>query len=234
MPREMALAGVTAEELQKAPQAQPPRTPRQKWENFWYHYKWITIAALAAVVIVAMLVGDFLRKNPADYTLVVATEQAYFSAELEPLRSMVAQYGRDLDGDGEVEVQIVTCHLGSGGTRENQLANFQSLQMHLASGDMLLFAFEPEYYTWVKETMESKGHDFFTPLELVAPGIGEDGRYWNWADDPRVAEATVALPKDLFFAVRRAIGTAAEREEEHGQCMALLTAFVTDTAPQTE
>ncbi len=221
MAREMALAGVSAEELQPSPQAQPPRTPREKLANFWYHYKWVVIACLCGAVLLAVLIGELVKKNPADYTLVLATEQGYFASELKPLQTMLEAYAEDLDGDGEVEVQIITCQMNGGGTREGQLASFQNLQLHLASGDALLFVFEPQYYTWFKETMSDKDYEFFTPLPTMA-GVGEDGRHWVWTPPAPENDAMTGLPEKLYFGVRMATGTAKGRTEEHAACMALL------------
>ena len=56
MSREWVLAGVSEEELQPPPPPEQPKTPKGKWENYWYHYKWHTIGALAALVVVMMIV----------------------------------------------------------------------------------------------------------------------------------------------------------------------------------
>lgn len=231
MAREMALAGVNPEELRPSNQAPQPLSPKQKWENFWYHYKWVVIACVCGALLVVFFAVEMLQKNPPDYTVVLAADRGYLSGELEPLRQMLVQYGQDIDGDSEVEVKIISHQLGGNGTRESQLANFQALQMHLASGDVLLFAFEPMYYTWMKETMEEKGYEFFTPLPTDIVGVGEDGCHWCWSKAPEADISTAnPLPETLYFGVRLATGSAADRTEEHAQCMELLTAMMQQQA----
>ena len=230
MARERYLVGVPARELQPTPPP-PPDTPRSRWENFWYYHKWKLLGVLFALVVAGVLLAQLLGKNTPDYTLLLVTKQGYFNAELAPLEQLLERYGQDLDGDGRVEVQIITCRLGESTDRQTQLANFQSLQVHLATGDVMLFAFEPEYYDWFMSEMEEKEHHFLASLPAVSDGVQEDGCSWNWANDPRVADnaAFDALPRQLCFGVRAPTGTAQKRTEEYEQCMALLEALITDT-----
>lgn len=237
MAREMLLAGVAPEELQPEQPAQPPRSPWQKWENFWYHYKWIVLGCLFVAAVIAVLAVQCARKDPPDYTLLLASERGYLDSELAPLKELLESCGEDVDGDGKVEVQIITCQLGENISREMQLANYQSLQAHLATGDVMLFAFEPAYYEWLMGVTDGKEHSFLSPLPVQGAGVNEDGCSWDWSSDSRITEDARFddLPQKLYFGVRAAVGTAEKRGEEHDQGMALLTALITgqrQDAPQ--
>mgnify|MGYP003308820794 CR=1 FL=1 len=236
MAREILLAGVPQEELQPAPPP-PPQTPKSKWENFWYHYKWAVIAGVCAAVLLAVLLGDALSKDNPDYTLLLVTERDYLPASLQPMQTYLEQYGTDLDGDGKTEVRIITCHLGTvdSGTTTDQYTNFQVLQSHLIAGDVMLFAFEPQYFQWFVKTMDEQEYQFLSPLETDGAGVAEDGLSWNWKDNTKAQEAVkqsfipqlnVGLPEKLCFGVRVASGTAARRTEEQQQALALLRAVI--------
>ena len=68
MAREWLLRGVNEEELWPRPKTEPPKTPKGWFENFWYHYKWHSIAAVAAVVL-SVLIAQSIRKDDPDYLL---------------------------------------------------------------------------------------------------------------------------------------------------------------------
>lgn len=56
MAREMYLVGVDEEELKPPAPPEQPKTPKGKWENFWYHYKWHTLGIAAAVIVLTVLI----------------------------------------------------------------------------------------------------------------------------------------------------------------------------------
>ncbi len=236
MAREMYLAGVSKEELEKKDAAIVPRTPREKWENFWYHHKWkVLVGAIAAFCVVVFL-AQILTRNDPDYTILVVTEKEHHSIQLEPIGSLLERYGEDIDGDGEVEVRIASCHLGDNVLADQEMLNYQILQSHLISADVMLFVFEPEYYEWFMSEMEDNSYHFLTDLEVEGSGITENGCVWNWKDDPRVTgdAALSALPQELYFAVRVPTGTAAQRAEEQQACLRMVQALVQDKPTATE
>ena len=236
MAREMYLAGVSKEELEKKDEAIVPRTPREKWDNFWYHHKWKLVAGVFIALCAVIFLGQWLTRNDPDYTILVVTEQEYLSTQLEPVGSLLERYGEDIDGDGEVEVRVASCHLGDNVLADQELLNYQILQSHLISADVMLFVFEPEYYQWFMSEMEDKNYHFLTDLEIEGSGITENGCVWNWKDDPRVTgdASLAALPQELYFAVRVPTGTAAERAEEQQACLRMMQALVRDTPTVAE
>ena len=236
MAREMALAGVDPEDLKKSQAAPPPRSPREKWENYWYHYKWVTLGVAFLLLVGVIFTAQMLSRNEPDYTVLVVTEGEYSTYALAPMESLLESYGKDIDGDGEVEVRLATCHLGAKEyeTASDQLLNYQILQSHLAAGDVMMFAFEGDYFGWFMGEMSQSGAGFLTPIGVQADGVSADGYYWSWTQDSRIKDnaAFDELPEELYFGVRVAAGTAAKRGEEQQQCLELLRALVEDTPKQ--
>lgn len=231
--REMYLAGVDPEELKPDPKPEPPKTFREKWENYWYHYKWVTIGCIAGAVILAVLIGQMLTVDRADYTMLLVTDKAYTTPQLEAMEQWMAQYGEDVDGDGKVEVEIVNCYLGATDS-QTYYANSQVMQVHLMAGDVMLYAYEPDQYEQFIHTDAVKDAHFFTPLGEETPGLSEDGTYWNWSGDSRVTGDAVlsTLPEELYFGVRQASGTAKDSRDMHEQGMRLVQAMMTGKATQ--
>ena len=234
MAREMYLAGVSEEELQPTPKAQPPQTPKGKWENYWYHYKWATIGGVFAVVVVVFLIVQAATINRPDYQMLLVTEKAYLEQQLEPLEQALAKYGQDVDGDGEVEVQIINAYMGKKNSTE-YYTNSQVLQAHLISGDLMLYVWEPAYYESFMEMISQsadEGYRFLASLP-AADGMLDDNTAWNWADSARHKEVDSigVLPENLYFGVRNAKGTAEKSAQMYEQGLALLTGFITGEKP---
>lgn len=229
MAREMYLAGVDPEDLKPTPKAEPPKTFKEKWANYWYHYKWLTIGCLAGVIVLVILIVQMVTVDRPDYTLLLVTNKAYMPQQTEALERFLEQYGEDIDGDGKVEVEILECYLNKADT-QTYYANSQMMQVHLMAGDVMLYAYEPELYEQFMSTDAMKEAQFFTPLGTDADGLAEDGTYWNWKDDPRITgdEVLSAFPEELYFGVRQSTGTAKDSVDMHDQGMRLLQALMTN------
>ena len=123
MAREMLLAGVDPEELKPTPKAEPPKTPKGKWENFWYHYKWHFWGGLFGLVALVILITQAATVDRADYSVLLITDNAYDDLHLSTLEKKLAEYGEDIDEDGKVEVEIIHTYLGKGTTNTTNAKN---------------------------------------------------------------------------------------------------------------
>lgn len=229
MARERYLVGVKPEDLQPTPKAAPPQTPRDKWDNFWYHYKWLFLGLVFGVAALVVLIVQGASVDKPDYTLLLLTDHAYADVQLTALEEAMAPYGRDLDADGKVEVQALNVYLPNDGSPE-YYTNSQVLQTHLVAGDVFLFAFEPGQYAQFAAQVQnttSAGYAFFEPLPVQGITLQENGAVWDWAEAAG-RENVSALPSNLLFGVRAVSGTAAGKQSEKIQKedMALLCAFM--------
>lgn len=229
MAREWLLRGVDPEELKPTPKDEGPQTPKSKWENFWYHHKWtFWLSLFVAVVVIVGITQLFTRDDP-DYRVLLITENAYTTNELEALASLLEPYGTDIDGDGKVEVRVENCLYGKN-VDQSRNSGVQAVQAHLVAGDRMFFMWDPACY---KQFMRSlrKGEEevaFLAPLSAEGKGIIEDGKVYNWKDDPRPIEELKKRIPELYFGVRLPQGTAQDSKELHEQSLELLEKFIAD------
>ena len=234
MAREMYLVGVEEDELKPPPKPEPPKTPKGKWDNYWYHYKWQNIGVLAAVVILTVLIVQMVTKDSPDYRLILVTGQGIPTEATDLLAADLEKYGRDVNGDGEVKVSIENLYLGTG-DRPDQMAmvNNQKLTTYIGAGEGMFFAFgKDQYEDRVVQYIEadSDGAHLFDTLAVSAAGVGEESLYWNWKDDPirknEIIEKT--MPEEMYFGIRQATGSASSKKaaKEHDVCMELLRAYI--------
>ncbi len=230
MARERYLRGVSEEELRPDPRPiEKPHTPKSWLENFWYHHKiGVLIGTFAVVALTILIVQTVTRERP-DYTAVMVTENGPLPDEVTYLEQVLAQYGEDINGDGEVVVQINSLFLG-GKQYANQDANAQSLQMQLITGDTLLYLYEPTYEKRLTAVGRDNAHCFLKELPFTAEGVSEDKLCWSWSEHTRREQDVILanLPKELCFGVRYAVPDDEESAEEYAQVVKLLEAFATE------
>ena len=213
MAREMALAGVDRSELTPPPPPEQPRSIKGKWHNFWYHYKvafWI-IAALVAIAVT--IVVQTVTADPADYEVVVVTQTAMYTTELDALKSHLAAKGADLDGDGKVEVSAenLVPSFDADGTTSIGFADQQKLVNYIAAGEKMLFVFDLLSYEGFCDSIAqvtSEDFEFFAPLDTTSTSYDPAHRYVHLNAD----FGTEQVFADLVIGVRTPEGTAGNRE----------------------
>lgn len=240
MAREMALAGVDPSEL--VPSSPPPQKPQGLsgwWQNIWYHYKPVILIGGLLVFLLGWALLGTLRANPADYDVVVVTEYGLYPDEIEALKAYIADSGRDVDGDGEIEVEINNLTPNYYDDMAPGLAHSdsQKLTSYLSTGEMMLFVFDERSYNGFMETIghvTDETYAFFAPLDTTAADYHAEACYWNWVNDARRTEYGMGqLPADMFFGVRTPDGTASKEDSvtDYEEGKAMLEALIASAKP---
>ena len=230
MARERYLRGISEEELRPDPKpVQQPQTPKSWLENFWYHHKIGVLIGGFFLVALIIIIAQMVTRERPDYTAVMVTETALLPDKVAYLEQVLAQYGEDVNGDGEVVVQINNLYLGAN-AYTNQNTNLQALQIQLFTGDTLLYIYDPAYEARLTKAGKDGAHSFLKELQLTADGVSEDKLSWSWEKHPRREQDVFlsALPQDLRFGVRYAVTDDEESEAEYAQIVKLLKAFATN------
>jgi hypothetical protein len=245
MARERYLVGVDVEELKREKPEQAPQTPRSKWQNFWFYHKWKVVTAVVAAIFAGVMIAQFAAKVEPDYFLVIVTKQQLPVNTIEAIRADLAKSAEDVNGDGKIEIRIQNSFFEGGMTPDSLNTAATALTVHMAAGDVLLYAFEPTYYERYALSGLEDGYVFTTPL-ADGKGVSEDKMYWNWYGSPlqeRLQEYDDTLlemgqeiytPGNLYFCVRQNTGTADKEgnAEMHASCVKLLETYIRDnTAP---
>ena len=232
MAREMYLVGVDEEELRPDPKPEGPKKPKDKLSNFWYHYKWVVIVGVIAAVFLTIVIGQILTRDDPDYLVVLATEEMVADGWADLLGEEMASYGRDLDGDGKVEVTVEALY--TGGRDQVAMANQTKLMAHLSAGDVMFIVMDQASYEDTILPQLTDDYRFYEVIGVDVDGMSEDGRYWNWKDDPMRSKMGLdELPENLYFGVREADGMAGGKKSTQmsEECLELLRNFLTKTVP---
>jgi len=243
MARERYLVGISEEELRPDPKFDEPKTPKGKWENYWYHYKWQTFGVLAAALILTVFIYQMANRPKYDYEVIIAVESYVGAPAQEYMRKELEKYGRDLNGDGEVKIGLQTLNLGETDPQMMQAAQTK-LMVSLSTADVMFFIFDEPIYNmrFGKNDRNPEPIDFFAPIGLDNPDISPEFHYWNWKNFPLRNEPEMIspytgqpeLPLDLYFGVRKATGSAEKRTDMQEECLELLRNFITGTVPVSE
>lgn len=234
MAREMALAGVSEEELKKDDTPMQPLTPKQKRQNFWYYYKWWILSGIAILIIISVCVWQMVTTVEPDYLCVLVTRDVLNDADVTSMELDMQKVAEDLNGDGKIKIQVENLALSqyAGGVRNPQAEmNSQKLMAYLVSADAMFYVFDDTCYKDYLAKLKESAADgiFFDTLNVTDKGYNEEEHYWNWAEDERSTSYWgTEMPKNLYFGVRLMGGTAKGEkvQKRHDDCQKLLETYI--------
>lgn len=153
-----------------------PTTPKEKWDNFWFQYKWYVIAVTAVTVVLAVLITQCATRTHYDLEVVYFTYTPVMDEQTAPIGEYIESFADDVNGDGEVHVQVVNCSFDNKSGGQYQYTMMTKLQAIIA-GDQnaLLFITDSESYDYLSGLSESGsifegepyklGEDFYAATE---------------------------------------------------------------------
>lgn len=180
MARERYLLHAGSETIHRQGEDKKPETPKKKWENFWYYHKLHVLIAAAVVLLAAVFIAQSLQTVKPDYTVGMITSTAYSDSVIDTLQAAMQKYGKDLNGDGRVTVQInqYTISPSDGGTSsglsgvnpEVQAAMQTKLVADLTTGSSIIFITDDASF----RRQEQAGNHMFAYLDGSTPQDSAD------------------------------------------------------------
>lgn len=181
-----------------------PKTPKEKWDNFWFQYKWYVVAITAVTVVLAVLITQCATRTKYDMEVVYFTYTAALDEQTNAVAKYIAGYAEDVNGDGEINIQVVNCSFnGKSGDTQYRYTMMTKLQAMIA-GDQnaMLFITDEDSYKYLADL--SNGDGLF------------DGEPFMLGDEFYKATETDSygkLPEGLRIACRRVSDTVLESKK---------------------
>ena len=154
-------------------------TGREKAKNWWYYNKFILLGILIAIGVAFSIAYSILSKEKYDYTIAVVSQLEIDEEALGILSDHIAQYGEDLDGDGEVTVSVLNYSVRqSDDDNEYNAYAYQAAYAQYAadmtSGDSIIWLYD------------STGESLMGELDGIFMDIGGSDVSWqlDWEDVP--------------------------------------------------
>ena len=96
---------------------------RKKLQNIWFYYKKHILIGLAVVLVLAYLGIQKLTTEKPDYHIGIVRSESLTAEEMNTLTAAFTAAGQDLNGDGQVLVQIHTYYADLADDSENAGVN---------------------------------------------------------------------------------------------------------------
>lgn len=181
-----------------------PKTPKEKWDNFWFQYKWYVVAITAVTVVLAVLITQCATRTKYDMEVVYFTYTAALDEQTNAVAKYIAGYAEDVNGDGEINIQVVNCSFnGKSGDTQYRYTMMTKLQAMIA-GDQnaMLFITDEDSYKYLSDLSNGEGLFDGEPFML-----GEE--FYKATETDSYGK----LPEGLRIACRRVSDTVLESKK---------------------
>lgn len=151
-----------------------PKTFSQKLENFWYHYKVVTLLTAFFVFVFGVLTYTFLTREKYDFSVAIVTQDAKNYTTLEA-KQLLDKISPDVDKNGKVNININDINIKSGESPSNSVAG-QKLMTSFIDESTVIYIIDPKV---INENIETG----FVDLSDILPGNEKvDGYKYSIAD----------------------------------------------------
>ena len=130
-------------------------TPKEWWENIWYHYKWILIfGMLIAVFLLYSLVQCTASKDP-DVNIMHVGPMLISSASADQIESTLAGLSEDYNDDGAFKLDLLDITVNKFGNSESSQdpinydhnnSGLQRFQTEIRAGDAYIYLLDEEFF----------------------------------------------------------------------------------------
>ena len=218
-----------------------------KWfENYWYHYKWITIGVIFAIFIVTVCTLQTCEMKKEDVTILYSGPRQLSVAEMDSIKSVVnTVMPEDYDGDGNKytgmieywicskaqieEIEASTDEYGAHGyvNRQQVTDNNKKFSDYIMGGETSICFLDPHLYTQLKNAGR---------LLPLVDALGKDSGYE--ADDYGIVlgmtdiykeySALRAMPEDTVICIlRQTVAGRISKDKNYQNDLEIFKAIVT-------
>ena len=135
------------------------RFSKEWWTNYWFYYKWHTIAGIFVVILAIGTIVDVVTRVKPDIDILFASQYAYSDENIENMKAEISNIIDDINNDGAKTVQLATLYTSIEPKDEMQVAALQKLDLEFAAGDSFIFIMDKPLFE------RSDGNDLFVELK---------------------------------------------------------------------
>lgn len=127
---------------------------RKKIDNFWYYYKIHVLVVVFILFVAGVFIKDIVTKVDYDYSVAFVTEEMMTDEEISSIQSVLEKEAEDLNGDGEIHVEMQNYTIPQGDSADPQLvvAGQTKLTVDIQEGTSMIFFLSPGCYESYKDS----------------------------------------------------------------------------------
>ncbi len=180
-------------------------------KNFWWHNKYIILLVLFFVAVFAYITYDTLSRTDPDMQIIMTCINGLIN-RTDELEDLFEEYCEDLNGDGEVYVQVIEAPIASDVTDYTTTEKYQSvIQANLQTADIIFFVSDEAILS-----DESGVAEAFADLTEYYDSelVDENGLHLTGEYVQKKLKWESNFPDDMYIAMREPVKTLKDSKSE--------------------
>lgn len=184
-------------------------------KNFWWHHKFIIIGVILAIVVVSYITYDAVSRVKPDIKIIMTVNNGLVN-RTEEVENYFERFCPDINGDGEVKVQVLSAPLTDDADNYVQIQQYQEVYLaNMQTGDVIFILTDDKtdsdiYNENDSDNLLSDVSSDFKENEFVsAKGLSLKGDY---IED--IFKYHTNYPQDVYLGMRKPTKTLKDSKED--------------------
>ena len=166
-------------------------------KNYWYYYKIPIIVILFAVVLLSSILFSIFSKEKTDFTIAIVSQLGVDTEDYDTLRENFEAHLPDIDGNGEVCVNLTSIQIDVNLTDEFSVAAYEALTSMLLY-DEVVFLIVDDYCAKYLQDIQA-----IEPLSVLGIEGGDDEYKIAITDTDLLKDISVGEYLDYYLVVKK-------------------------------
>lgn len=196
--------------------SEPIKLSKKEWlKNFWWHNKIIIIVVILAAAVVSYITYDTLSRVKPDLKIIMTVNNGLVN-RTEEIENYFERFCTDLNGDGEVKVQVLSAPLTDDTDDYVQIQQYQEVYLaNMQTGEVIFILTDDKTDTDIYSENESdnllsdlssefKDNEFVNNKGLALKG--------DYIED--VFKYHTNYPQNIYLGMRKPVKTLKDSKED--------------------
>lgn len=194
----------------------PIKLSKGEWiKNFWWHHKFIIMGIILAVAVVSYITYDTVSRVKPDIKIIMTVNNGLVN-RTEEVADYFEKFCPDINGDGEVKVQILSVPLPDNTDDYVQIQQYQEVYLaNMQTGEIIFILTDDKTDTDIYSENDSDNlladvsPDFKDNKFVTNKGLSLRGDYIE-----KVFKYQTNYPQDMYLGMRAPIKTLKDSKED--------------------
>lgn len=112
---------------------------REKWENYWYHYKWQTWLGIFLVFLVVFTIGDIKSKNVSDFYITYIGDYMDYEGLSAKISENYSEIIGDENNDGKITGTVKNIYTNPKVPYDRDLDFWNRIDIDIVNGESYIY-----------------------------------------------------------------------------------------------
>ena len=111
----------------------------EKWDNYWYHYKWHTLGTIFIVFCLVFTIFEYFGRKPSDFDITYIGDYMNYEGLAADITENYSELIGDINGDGVFKAEINAIYTNENIAHDSNLEFWQRIDMDLINGESYIY-----------------------------------------------------------------------------------------------